>query len=73
MSDMIEKCNFKSVHEVPICIISQLAINWGDFRIVHTELKILNAKCLGEENCILYQIYKNSVLIRRELIDGHSP
>jgi len=68
---MIEQCNFKE-HRTKdaepingcfilqhICTIAQLAPNPGK---VQAPLKIFNAKCVLEENCVLYQAYRNSVI-----------
>ncbi len=80
---MIELCNFKG-HRTKdaepingcfilqhICTIAQLVPNPGK---VQSPLEIFNAKCVLEENCVLYQAYRNSVTsqlpVRCPVCDG---
>jgi hypothetical protein len=59
---MIEQCSFKARRTKgaePICAIAQIAPNLD---IVKCTFEIFNAQCVLEENCVLYQAYRNSAI-----------
>lgn len=56
---MIEKCNFKT----------NVTDGTKGCRLTY-ENQFGNSRCVGEENCVLYQGYKNSALILKLLGDG---
>lgn len=59
---MIEQCSFKARRTKgtePICTIARIAPNLD---IIKSTLEIFNAQCVLEDNCVLYQTYRNSVI-----------
>jgi hypothetical protein len=59
---MIEQCSFKARRikgAELICTIARIAPNLD---IVKSSLEIFNAQCVLEENCVLYQTYRNSAI-----------
>ena len=56
---MIEHCNFKYIETVSVSKDSELKANINLCRLQLRDTTYIKlSRCVGEDNCILYQIYK---------------